>query len=62
MDMEFVIEYREFFHDGCGQWHRDSDFSDITLAQQTYNKNVLEMPECEWRLFLLIIEHEAEIN
>jgi hypothetical protein len=57
--MEFVIEYREFSF-AVGMWHRDSDFSDITLAQQAYNKNVLEMPELNWRLIMVIKEHDAQ--
>ena len=57
--MEFVIEYLEFSF-GVSIWHRDSDFSDITLAQQTYNKNILEMPDLDWRLIMVIKKHDAQ--
>lgn len=59
--MEFVIEYREVSF-GVGMWHADSNFSDITLAEKIYKKNIEEMPEYEWRLFLLIKDHESQIS
>lgn len=53
--MEFVIEYNEY-----GPWERDSDFSDITLAEKIYKKNIEEMPELDWRLIMVIKEHDAQ--
>ena len=57
--MEFVIEYNEY-----GPWHRDSDFSDITLAEKMFKKNIEEMPEFEWRLILVLKDHgyKSKIN
>jgi len=57
--MEFIIEYNEY-----GPWHRDSDFSDITLAEKMFKKNIEEMPEFEWRLILVLKDHgyRSKIN
>lgn len=55
LEMEFVVEY---FEDK--RWNRDSVFTDILLAEQILNKSIAAMPELDWRLIMVIKEHDAQ--
>ena len=55
LEMEFVVEY---FEDE--RWNRDTVFTDILLAEQILNKCIVDMPEFDWRLIMVIKEHDAQ--
>lgn len=55
LEMEFVVEY---FEDE--RWNRDTVFTDIILAEQILNKSIAEMPELNWRLIMVIKQHDAQ--